>query len=58
VVGRQKGSYPESATKQTDFGGSQLIFYMSGILIIDFVDILMVVVVCKEHDNSRSNPLG
>lgn len=27
AVGRQKGSYPESATKQKDFGGSQLIFH-------------------------------
>ena len=26
AVGRRKGSYPESATKQKDFGGSQLLF--------------------------------
>ena len=27
AVDRQKGSYPKSATKQKDFGGSQLIFH-------------------------------
>lgn len=33
-VDHQKGSYPESATKQKDFGGSQLRYCMSKILII------------------------
>lgn len=27
AVGHQRGSYPESATKQKDFGGSQLYFH-------------------------------
>lgn len=54
AVGHQKGSYPENETKQKDFCGSQLGYFMSTILIIFVWDIHMIVV-CKGHDNSRSN---